>query len=41
MYVNHDVMPSEFHKMGHGERTVLRAFMMQELRTERRRVKNE
>ena len=28
MYVNHDVMPSEFHEMGHGERIVLRAFII-------------
>jgi hypothetical protein len=32
MYVNHDVMPSEFHEMGHGERSVLRAFMLQEIK---------
>ena len=32
MYVNHDVMRSEFHEMGHGERIVLRAFMMQEIK---------
>lgn len=32
MYVNHDVMPSEFHEMGPGERIVLRAFMMQEIK---------
>ena len=32
MYINHDVMPSEFYKMGHGERVVLRAFMLQEIK---------
>ena len=41
MYVNHDVMPSEFHKMGHGERIVLRAFMMQEIKDRKEANKNE
>lgn len=32
MYVNHHLMPSEFHKKGRGERAILRAFMMQEIK---------
>ncbi len=31
-YVNHGLRPSEYYAMGQGEKVILRAFMLQELK---------
>lgn len=39
MFVRHGILPSAFYKMPRGERTILRAFMLQEIEEEKNAVK--
>lgn len=39
MFVRHGILPSAFYKMSHGEKVILRAFMLQEIEEEKNTVK--
>lgn len=39
MFVRHGILPSAFYKMPRGERTILRAFMLQEIEEEKNTIK--
>ena len=39
MFVRHAIPPSEFYKMSHGEKVILRAFMLQEIEEDKNAVK--
>ncbi|MDD6127433.1 MAG: hypothetical protein PUB60_04715 [Veillonellaceae bacterium] len=39
MFVRHGILPSAFYKMSHGEKVILRAFMLQEIEEDKNAVK--